>query len=577
VSEEQGIAGASRLVRLDSIKGRIVALALLATLVPALSTAALSYVQNRRALTETLQGELRGLGSQSARELDLWVRDHFYEVRVFVGSFEVSENLDRLGRGGPGATEARTRLTNYLTRMQSRFGDYAELRVVDADEQPVASSSATLREAPLHSEWLPALRRGETVLGEPYFDESLDAVVTTIAEPIFESVGARFLGALLATLRFGAIEELLAGFAPGTDGRVDLITDDGRTIAGSSPLPPLEQAVSEATLADLEVAGGGTMEYVTGAGTPVVGVLTVVPGLDWAVVTQIPRSEAYAQFTRLRNSTIVLVAFLLLFVGSIAYFLGHVIVRPLERLASGAGAVARGDLSVDLPVEGRGEVAYLTEVFNKMVGQLRLGREELSDANAALREHNLELERLSMTDGLTGLYNRRYVMNELEKEIQRARRHDRRLAVLMIDVDRFKQYNDDYGHQAGDEVLNGMGAVIRDATRDPDVPARYGGEEFIVLLPDCDLEGSIEAAGRIRARLGEEVFESGTVTCSLGAAEFPTHGNKAAELIAAADAALYQAKAAGRDRVVGAPPPGMASTEGEEQARPKKDTTGKKR
>jgi diguanylate cyclase (GGDEF)-like protein len=272
------------------------------------------------------------------------------------------------------------------------------------------------------------------------------------------------------------------------------------------------------------------------------------------VVTRIPSSEAYAQVVQLRNSTFVLVSLLLLTVGLIAYYLGLFIVRPLDRLTEGAGAVAGGDLSVDLPVTGQDEVGYLTEVFNGMVARLRRSREELADANAALREHNVELERLSMTDGLTGLYNRRYVMNEFEKEIQRAERHDRKLAVLMMDVDRFKLYNDTHGHLAGDDVLRGMGIVIEDATRDPDVPARYGGEEFIVLLPDCDLAGAIDAAERIRARLGEEVFEGGAVTMSVGASEYPTHGDTPNALIGAADAALYEAKRSGRDRVAGAPP-----------------------
>ena len=568
-SWEQRLRDVLTALRLDSIKNKIVVLALLATLIPTFSTAVLSYVQNRRALTESVEGELRGIGSQTARELDLWLKERFYDVRIFVSSFEVSENLDRIPRGGPGATDALTRLTNYLTVVQGRFGDYAELLVIDAEEEPVASSSDDLRDVDVPAEWMPALRQGETVLGEPYLDEGVGAVVVTIAQPI-ESAGAQFLGVLLATLTFDALQDMLVAFASGEGGTVDVITGEGRAIVASAPARALEPALSEGVLVQMADAAGGTIEYVGPDGTSVLGTFTDVPSFDWAVVTQMPSAEAYAQMARLRNSTLMLVSFLMLSVGLIAYYLGLFIVRPLGRLTAAAGAVTGGDLSVDLPVTGRGEVGYLTEVFNGMVAQLRRSREELDEASTALREHNVELERLSMTDALTGLYNRRYVMNEFDKEIHRASRHDRRLAVLMMDVDRFKQYNDTYGHLAGDQVLTGMGIVIVDATREPDVPARYGGEEFIVLLPDCDLQGAIDAAERIRVRLSEEVFEGGAVTVSIGAAEYPAHGDTPNALIAAADAALYDAKDGGRDRVA------AAKTVAEKKA-VKKDATTKRR
>jgi len=242
--------------------------------------------------------------------------------------------------------------------------------------------------------------------------------------------------------------------------------------------------------------------------------------------------------------------------------------RSVGRLAEGAAAVAGGDLSVDLPVTGRDEVGYLTEVFNGMVAQLRAGREQLAEANAVLRDQNAELEQLSMTDALTELFNRRYLMKEFDKEVSRAGRHERTLGVLMIDVDRFKQYNDTYGHLAGDTVLSGMGRVIKDAVREPDIPARYGGEEFIVLLPDCNLQGAIDAAERIRTRLAEEVFEGRKITVSIGAAEFPTHGESPKAVIGSADAALYEAKDSGRDRVVAAGPSSAADRKASAREKP---------
>jgi diguanylate cyclase (GGDEF)-like protein len=219
-----------------------------------------------------------------------------------------------------------------------------------------------------------------------------------------------------------------------------------------------------------------------------------------------------------------------------AYGLGLLIVRPLDRLTRGAAAVAGGDLKVDLPVIGTGEVGYLTRVFNDMVIRLRQSREEL--------------ERLSVTDGLTGLWNRRNMMQRLTAEAERSRRAGLHFAVLMADVDHFKGYNDAHGHLAGDDVLIRVAAILREAVRESDTAARYGGEEFLVLLTDTGMDGAVEVAERARARLARESFAGGPVTISVGVAAYPEFGTTAEALIMSADVALYQAKKLGRDRVV---------------------------
>lgn len=543
---ERGVPKGIGAFGLDSIRNRILALALLATLVPALGTVALSYQQNRLALTENLNGELTSRGSQAAREVDLWVKQRSYDVRVFTGSFEVSENLERIPRGDSSSAEALTRLTDYLGGVRSRFVDYERLVVLNSDGAPVASSGEAGSDVSVPFDWLLRLRRGETVLGDPSLEGGTGTVVATLAAPI-QTTDGRFVGVLAARLTFDAVTNVLQALAPGQGGRVDLATGDGLLIASSGSRTPAATEVPEVARRLLEDAAGATVEYVDRNGMSAVGALTHVPGLTWTVIAQIPSSEAYAQVAELRSSAIVLVSILLVVVGGIAYLLGVVIVRPLARLTDAAGAVAAGDLSVDLPAGGRGEVGYLTEVFNDMVGRLRRSREELD-------ERNRELERLSVTDILTGLYNRRFLLDAFDKEIRRADRHERPFCVIMIDVDRFKQYNDTHGHLAGDGVLMTMGSVIADAIRDLDVAARYGGEEFLVLLPECDLSNGVLAAERIRARLAKESFDGGAVTISMGVAEFPTHGDSAGEVIGVADNALYEAKANGRDQVRGAPP-----------------------
>jgi diguanylate cyclase (GGDEF)-like protein len=188
------------------------------------------------------------------------------------------------------------------------------------------------------------------------------------------------------------------------------------------------------------------------------------------------------------------------------------------------------------PVARGGEVGYLTDVFNDMVANLRASR--------------IELERLSVTDPLTGLDNRRRMMESLQNEVLRSRRLKHAFAVLMADVDHFKAYNDAHGHPAGDGILRRVAAILREETRDVDSVARYGGEEFFVLMPETKARAAAGLADRIRRRLAEEAPAAGGITMSFGVAEFPTHGDGGEELIAVADSALYEAKRTGRDRVV---------------------------
>jgi diguanylate cyclase (GGDEF)-like protein len=180
------------------------------------------------------------------------------------------------------------------------------------------------------------------------------------------------------------------------------------------------------------------------------------------------------------------------------------------------------------------------------------GQAVVSIENASLHE---AVERQAVTDELTGLANLRAFMSILDREIERGRRFEHPLGLVMIDLDDFKRVNDSYGHQQGDEVLAHVAWVLRDASRDLDTVARYGGEELAVVLPQTDAAGAAKLAERMRQAVESlhvpRVGGSGTVevTASFGVASTPENGSDRNELIAAADAALYAAKAAGKNRV----------------------------
>ncbi len=168
---------------------------------------------------------------------------------------------------------------------------------------------------------------------------------------------------------------------------------------------------------------------------------------------------------------------------------------------------------------------------------------------AMLKEKAGEFQHLSVTDSLTGLLNRRYIEERLLEEVKRSNRHGLAMSFMMLDVDHFKSYNDSFGHPAGDDALRTVGHVIRETLRGADVAARFGGEEFSILLPQTTSEEAVAIAERIRRNIEKTKFVHRVVTSSIGVASCSAELCDSANLIAAADKALYEAKRRGRNRV----------------------------
>lgn len=158
-----------------------------------------------------------------------------------------------------------------------------------------------------------------------------------------------------------------------------------------------------------------------------------------------------------------------------------------------------------------------------------------------------EVVRSSLQDELTGLFNRRYFDRSLAREMNRARRHEKNVALLIFDIDDFKQYNDRFGHAAGDQVLQRVGLILRETLRSEDIPCRFGGEEFVAILPETSSDQARPLIERVVARVAAADFEHTHITISGGVADFPTHGQEPGEVFLQADRALYAAKARGKN------------------------------
>lgn len=175
-------------------------------------------------------------------------------------------------------------------------------------------------------------------------------------------------------------------------------------------------------------------------------------------------------------------------------------------------------------------------------------------------EQIAQLEKLAVTDPLTGLYNRRFLEPRLEEELSRSQRHDKQFSLIMADLDNFKYYNDICGHPAGDKALRKVATALRRAAREMDVVVRYGGEEFCLILPVTGVKEAAFVAERLRRTIEAEVFPGetnlplGRLTISLGIATYPEDGDTLQQLLTAADLALYRAKELGRNRSVSCTP-----------------------
>jgi diguanylate cyclase (GGDEF)-like protein len=360
--------------------------------------------------------------------------------------------------------------------------------------------------------------------------------VVTLVVPV--RAGARAIGALAATAKISPLQEILRDLAPVGGGRVVVLAGDGTVVLGPDSTTAGLMQIQLATARSKQE--GGIVEYTSVDGVPVVGSFRRVPSLPWTVAAELPASEAFRQLARLRTIAVLVVAGLVLGVGLVAYLLGLLLVQPLDRLNEAAKQVAAGSFAVELPVLGGGEVGQLTRMFNEMVVKLRTKSEEL--------------ERLSVTDSLTNLFNRRRLEELLDQEVRRSQRLKHPFAIVMVDVDNFKHYNDDFGHLAGDDVLARVATVLHDSVREVDTVARYGGEEFVILMPEATTREAVHLAERLRKRVADEPIEHRGITISLGVAQYPVNGESAAAVIAAADSALYDAKRAGRNLVSDAGP-----------------------
>jgi diguanylate cyclase (GGDEF)-like protein len=305
-------------------------------------------------------------------------------------------------------------------------------------------------------------------------------------------------------------------------------------------------------------------------------------GLDWLIVIVVPESDVMAPVHANTRTTIGLCLAALLGVILLNTWISQRLIKHIQELSQASQHIAQGDFVHLVRDSNIHELSSLANSFNQMSQEIQSSRQQLEDysrsleqkvsdrtqalqqevqyraaAEAALQEANTELTRLAYLDDLTQIANRRRFDEQLNQEWRTLERAQLPLSLILCDVDFFKQYNDTYGHQAGDECLRQVAQAVAAAVRRPaDLATRYGGEEFALLLPNTPLAGAIEVASSLQSLISDLKLPhqksqvSEYVTLSLGVATLvPTRAESPQQLAVDADRALYHAKASGRDRI----------------------------
>jgi diguanylate cyclase (GGDEF)-like protein len=536
-----------------SLQTKILAVVLLGVSVPSLLGGGYLLRRHHELLAEKLRENVANHLFRRANEVDEWLAERLREVQRWSGSFVVVESVEELVRGRGDASLARRDLAAYVESVLGHYRGYESLFVVDPGGRVLASTRVE-RLDPAEVEILHSAAPGRGRVSPIRRSEFLGRPSLLVVHPVEGSRGGeRTIGFFVERPDLRELEAILATLPSDPppafwliDGEGNVVIRQGRVEAepGASPFPgerPPEDAES-GPVREADFSGLGDVVY---------GVRRLKGGGFLAVT--VPAAAAYRSLYESRNR---LLAFGLVGLGLVllvSLVVARDIVQPIRLLSEGARRMSAGELDVNLPVRGQDELAELTRSFNEMSARVRAGHEAL--------------EALAITDGLTGLYNRRHFEDVLVREVRRAEREKIPLSLAMIDLDRFKQYNDRWGHREGDLELTRVALQVKQALRTTDLAFRYGGEELAVLLPACPRSEAVAVAEKIRSAINSDAARLGGrgTTASLGVATAPDDAGSPRGLVDAADRALYAAKARGRDRVAQARDelggPGRESTE----------------
>ncbi len=529
---------------ITSIKNKILIFAILATIIPSTGLGLLFFWKNEQMVADNVTHQLRTLALDASRELEFWLEERTAEVRTLSTSNTVINGL---------SAQSPPSLPRYLQLVQEKLNSLLQLSIYNANGKLIASSGPSPAPILLPNPWPQSALTHGVIIKAPHRNQTHDATTLTLAVPVL-SMENEILGALVAVIDLNTVLPSLKYSAQLSPGAILLLDLDGNPLLAThrgkdTSFVPIARQVLQRLRADnsMPITFEGHLQKT------VLGLAIVPNKLPLMVLVERDRDEIYEAWLVSRNLFLGLMTLLTLIVSAFAWRLGRSIVTPLERLTTAADHIATGDLTIRLPVARRDELGHLTEVFNQMTEKLQRSHKEFESASLTLKKQNKLLETLSVTDSLTGLYNRKKLDDILDDQLERFKRNQRPFAVLMLDIDHFKALNDTYGHLAGDQVLESIARTFNRSIRNIDFAARYGGEEFAIVLPETGLSAARDMAERILTQVRGAAYQfndqSIAVTLSIGVTISRNDDKTPEAVLSRADKMLYKAKSAGRNQV----------------------------
>ncbi len=541
---------------LHSLPTRIGFFVLGATLCTSLIVAGIALRSIDSFLRKQIENSFPAILERTASELDAWYDDRAADARNFAGSTILEEQLDELvgdsntAANSPASEQIRRELERLLARtpeIDSAFLLSREAELLLWVGQQIELSTSMREEIQRAQLSRAGYSRGR------YFQ---------IASVELEGDHGTTLHLVMGLEQLATVLRVHGG---GSSGRISIVDADRRYLASSaSRLASAKYALPLPT-------AGGPIEAVDSTGPDGERSISSAMALGrsgWSLVIEDAYDIAFGRVVAATRQVLGINLAIVAIFALIAYRVAVGMIRPIEALCEAAQRIARGERSFEIPRStSRDEVGLLTRAFFEMkcridanAREIEAAHRSVEDVNDELRCRNDELHQanevlaqLSITDGLTQLHNHRFFQDHLVREAKRADRTKEPLALILIDIDHFKTWNDRLGHAGGDEILRRIAEVMSTLLRTTDLLARYGGEEFALVAPGTNPQGALQLAEKMRSTISQTRFlidppsEHQRLTVSIGVSSYA--GNRK-RLFSEADQALYRAKASGRDCVM---------------------------
>jgi diguanylate cyclase (GGDEF)-like protein len=537
---------------LKSIKSKIFVFAMIATLIPSLGLGLLSFRLNETLINDNLTRELLSLADFTSRELDLWIYEQIHAANALSTSDIIVDRLSVITQTQTNEIDTlQQALTQYLRAVHEKLDTVLELTVVDTDGRLIASSTGLPAPVTLPQDWSQNASINGIVSTPPHWNKYYSVATLSIAIPVL-SYDDFVIGALVTTLDLQSLKPSLKDTTKLPLGDVILIDSAGNVLLSSHVEINQPVSLDSELLEQLKAQDKNPLTFESLLQRKVIGLGYISEKLRLTIIAERDHKEVYAAWIKLRNLFLALVGVLILVVTAIALRMGRAIVKPLQDLINATKQIVGGDLDVRLTIARNDELGQLAHTFNQMTEKLLHKQAKIITNNEVMEQKNKQLEALSVTDSLTGLYNRNKLNMIIADQLARFKRNHRPFAMLMMDVDHFKTLNDSLGHIVGDKILSAVAKILIQSIRNVDFAARYGGDEFIIILTETNVNNALKTAERIRSQVVEILHGSDdkkiAVTLSIGIVQCQPEDTTSTILLTRADKALYAAKHAGRNQ-----------------------------